>query len=486
MKTIKFEINNEELSVKSITNQKDGSSLKIWYGTQEEYDSLSSFLPNIIYLVNTHSTENTPPDSPSDPSDDPTVESGEFTLAVWNAGSFWGTYTFKGMTSETTDINTALSNFLQDHSADIFCINEYCNKCRKDTDDLTSEVYFSDYPKQYFSHTQDWKYDDGVGQGNAIMVKPSSFIEDDGDNFNPSIQSKNLLSVKELAYKLEEIYAEENGTQVMSRDDFDTLYDSFGFDTATSKNTISGKTLKINGKNVLVLSYHGGKGGNNNLPMKYYGKLEVWWLRSIFSNYDYIIGGGDMNVNTDDFKVLTGECYYKPISVLQAEYVEQAEKTKKEYVKETFLIGHDKAVIKHKTPKNLYTLAVNANLDNMYITTCGGGILSQCDTIFCKGFEILETDVPNAIKVVTSTLKYNSTWSKDSNKEPAYMLEDGTIVYPTTGELIPQGTIFAKGSGSITNFNTNTTGQYEDGSGKPSSFYFSDHALVRVKVKMID
>lgn len=41
----------DELPVNSIVNQRDGSPLKIWYGTQEQYDALTAIYEDIIYLV---------------------------------------------------------------------------------------------------------------------------------------------------------------------------------------------------------------------------------------------------------------------------------------------------------------------------------------------------------------------------------------------------------------------------------------------------
>lgn len=41
----------EELSINSIINQRDGSPLKIWYGTQEQYDALTTIYEDVIYLV---------------------------------------------------------------------------------------------------------------------------------------------------------------------------------------------------------------------------------------------------------------------------------------------------------------------------------------------------------------------------------------------------------------------------------------------------
>ncbi len=40
-----------ELPVNSIVNQRDGSPLKIWYGTQEQYNALTTIYEDIIYLV---------------------------------------------------------------------------------------------------------------------------------------------------------------------------------------------------------------------------------------------------------------------------------------------------------------------------------------------------------------------------------------------------------------------------------------------------
>lgn len=40
-----------ELPVNSIVNQRDGSLLKIWYGTQEQYNALVTIEEDIIYLV---------------------------------------------------------------------------------------------------------------------------------------------------------------------------------------------------------------------------------------------------------------------------------------------------------------------------------------------------------------------------------------------------------------------------------------------------
>ena len=41
----------DELPVNSIVNQRDGSPLKIWYGTQEQYNALTIIYEDIIYLV---------------------------------------------------------------------------------------------------------------------------------------------------------------------------------------------------------------------------------------------------------------------------------------------------------------------------------------------------------------------------------------------------------------------------------------------------
>lgn len=41
----------DELPVNSIVNQRDGSPLKIWYGTQEQYNALTVIYEDIIYLV---------------------------------------------------------------------------------------------------------------------------------------------------------------------------------------------------------------------------------------------------------------------------------------------------------------------------------------------------------------------------------------------------------------------------------------------------
>lgn len=41
----------DELPVNSIVNQRDGSPLKIWYGTQEQYNALTTIYEDIIYLV---------------------------------------------------------------------------------------------------------------------------------------------------------------------------------------------------------------------------------------------------------------------------------------------------------------------------------------------------------------------------------------------------------------------------------------------------
>lgn len=40
-----------EIPVNSIVNQRDGSPLKIWYGTQEQYNALTTIYEDIIYLV---------------------------------------------------------------------------------------------------------------------------------------------------------------------------------------------------------------------------------------------------------------------------------------------------------------------------------------------------------------------------------------------------------------------------------------------------
>lgn len=41
----------DELPVNSIVNQRDGSPLKIWYGTQEQYNALTTIYEDVIYLV---------------------------------------------------------------------------------------------------------------------------------------------------------------------------------------------------------------------------------------------------------------------------------------------------------------------------------------------------------------------------------------------------------------------------------------------------
>lgn len=45
-----------EYPCNSIVNQKDGSPLKIWYGTQAEYNALTSIDSGIIYLVDKSSS----------------------------------------------------------------------------------------------------------------------------------------------------------------------------------------------------------------------------------------------------------------------------------------------------------------------------------------------------------------------------------------------------------------------------------------------
>lgn len=52
LKIIKTDSGNQiELPVNSIVNQRDGSPLKIWYGTQEQYNALTTIYEDVIYLV---------------------------------------------------------------------------------------------------------------------------------------------------------------------------------------------------------------------------------------------------------------------------------------------------------------------------------------------------------------------------------------------------------------------------------------------------